>query len=233
MPNQTLEEELREEMPELYTGMKIEILTRQNRLVFIGIVEVTEGKEILIRDESGANVPWVEHNSKVKLKGFGKSGDSFTMYAYISGSSGSDSSWKINRLEPIQFMEMRRFFRQSVRLTGFLMYVNDTARGASVKGTGIFVPCVVQDLSANGARLHCDETAIFRVGEHLLLTMDDPMEKNSEMSFLCCVRRVEKGENSCEYGCEFEGLSAGEQEQLLRTVMRIQQRELRARRGMD
>ena len=81
-------------LPKLHTGMRVEVLTLANQLIFVGVVEVLKETKIKVTEESGQKVPWVEYNTKVKLRGFQRDGIPFSLYGYISGST--DRLWQID-----------------------------------------------------------------------------------------------------------------------------------------
>lgn len=221
------------DMPKLYTGMRVEILTPANRLIFVGRAEVRDDSVLHVTEEGGQSVPWVEYNTKVKIRGFQPGGASFSMYGYICGSA--ENFWRIDRLETLQKGEQRRFYRQVVSLPGSVMCVNQifSQEARQTAGAASIEPCTILDLSGGGVRIRCDKSVRFKVGDWLFLSADDPTHEDNRMNYTCCVRRVSEEKESCEYGCEFDGLTEAEREKLLQLVMTIQQRELRARRRKD
>ena len=217
-------------LPKLHTGMRVEVLTLANQLIFVGVVEVLKETKIKVTEESGQKVPWVEYNTKVKLRGFQRDGIPFSLYGYISGST--DRLWQIDRLEALQLEELRNFYRQNVNIPGTAMCVNQIfapERGARTKGSTP-VPCRVMDISGGGVRIRCAKSIRFEKGDWLFFSADSPLEEDTRMNYTCCVRRVVDGKDYSEYGCEFDNLTETEQETLPRIVMTFQQRELRARR---
>lgn len=223
--------ELEDELPDFYTGMRTEVLNPLNHLIFVGKIELLKEGLLQITEESGENVPWVEYNTKIKLRGFQRGGMSFSVYAYVCGSS--EKFWRCDRLELLQKAELRRFYRQIVNLPATVVCVNQLfVQRTDLKSRSMGdVPCTVLDLSGNGVRLRCDKANRFEVGDWLFLSMADPLKANNCMNYTCCIRRVQESRSGVEYGCELENLSETEQERLLQTVMNIQQKELRARRS--
>ena len=60
-------------MPELTPGMKVEVLTTENHLLFVGRLTLPEtGGALELGRESGDPLPQALYNSKVKLRGFRK-----------------------------------------------------------------------------------------------------------------------------------------------------------------
>lgn len=220
------------DLPELYSGMRAEILTLTNRLIFVGKLELQKGAVLQITEESGENVPWVEDNEEIKIRGFQQDGTPFALRGYICGSS--DKIWKVDRLKSLQKEELRMFYRQIVNIPASVVCVNHIfTQDAGKQRPSSILPCMILDISGGGVKLRCNATPPFELNDWLYVSLDDPMQEDSELNYTCCVRRVTPGDNSYEYGCEFDALTESEQEHLLRVVMTMQQRELRARRRRE
>ena len=85
------------------------------------------------------------------------------------------------------------------------------------------------DLSTTGARIRTEGN--FEKDDMLFLV--DVRISRFEPAFTatCIVRRVIDGKEGREYGCEFYGMSADEQEFITRLVLEIQRKDLRTRRA--
>ncbi len=228
-----IEMEISSGLPELYTGMRVEVLTEVNRLIFVGRLELLREDLFQITEENGQNVPWVEYNTKVKLRGFQHGGEPFSMYGSVCGSSAK--FWRIDRPETLQKAEQRKYYRQTMTLPATVICINQlfATEGRAGGASAEHFPCTVLDLSGGGVRLRCDKAAPFEVGDMLFILLDDPQKSGGRMTYTCCVRRATEEKGSGEYGCEFEGLTETEQDRLLQLVMAAQQQELRARRRSE
>lgn len=218
------------EVEGLYTGMRVEVLNLANRMLFIGKVTVVKNSVIQINEENGQDVPWVEYNTRIKIRGFQQDGSTIAIGGYVCGST--DTFWRVDRLGVLQKEELRNFYRQTVDLPGTVLCVNQLLSrnvGRMDDAQGI-TSCTVVNLSGGGAGIRCSKDARFQTGDWLFLSVNDPLQEDERLNYTCCVRRVVEHENSFEYGCEFDGLTEAEQERVLKIVMTIQQRELRARR---
>lgn len=217
-------------LPALYTGMRAEILTPANRLIFVARITVLKDWALQITDEGEENVPWVEYNTQIKIRGFQQNGEPFAMYGYVCGST--NTFWKVDRLQTLQKEELRKYYRQMVNLPGTVMCVSQifSSGAGQANNEPLIAPCTILDISGGGARIRCSSEPAFQVGDWLFLGMDDPLRSDSRLNYTCCIRRVVEDRNCFEYGCEFDSLTDAEQERLLQIVMTVQQRELRARR---
>ena len=63
-------EPLPNDFPELYSGMKAEVLTPANALIFVGRVRLLSGNQIDVLGEAGGFLPRALYNQPVKLRCF-------------------------------------------------------------------------------------------------------------------------------------------------------------------
>jgi len=77
----------KQKLPELSPGMRVEVLNPENRLIFVGKLAGVSAGQLRIEDEAGQNVPWVEYNTEVKLRGFQRSKIPFSLLGQVCGSN--------------------------------------------------------------------------------------------------------------------------------------------------
>lgn len=209
------------QMPELCSGMKVEVLTMENHLIFVGRMEAV-GKGVLrLRRETRDPLPQVLYNSKIKLRGFRR--DSQPLFLCGTVRENTRDFWQLENVELLQDRENRNFFRQSTDLDARLG-PNGRHRGAGWETAD----CKVLDISAGGARIltknQYQEGDLFQL-EVVLLPTELPF------AFTCQVLRVvPKGGSRYEYGCKFEALEEKERQRLLQTIFKIQRKMLQAQR---
>lgn len=207
--------------PEFSSGARVEVLTPENHLLFVGRLRVLGGGVVELRRDTGDPLPQALYNSKVKLRGFQKNSQPFC----INGTVGKSSRdfWQVENLEVLQSRENRSFFRQNTDLDARVM-PSGHYRGAGREITD----CKVLDISAGGARVLSRNVYVegdrFQLEAELL-----PGER--PFSVVCQVLRVTPKKGfKYEYGCRFEALSEQEQQRLLRAVFTIQRKILQAQR---
>lgn len=215
--------EAEEEFPELRGGMKVEVLTRANALIFVGKLVRFRDKAVEIRAESMGVVPRAIYNQKVKLRCFQRDGDTYTLNGVVA--QNNHEFWCIEQLEHLQSSENRSFFRLNTLADGSIR-----TRSAS---KGKRIPCKVLDISAGGARVQTErlltQNEVFDL-EAALLPTDDPF------CVTCRVMRVMARPTpgsitqKYEYGCQFEDVPPREQERLLQSIFTLQRKVLQARR---
>lgn len=201
----------------LRSGALMEVLTLENHLIFVGVLEVLDKGLIQVREESGQFVPQVEYNQKVKLRATKRSEQVMTLYGQVCGST--DEFWRLDRLEAIQTTEKRNFFRQNIRLE---------AQVRDVQG-GKETPCRVLDVSAGGILIRCKET--FQEGQQVRLSGVRFLEEEEPFQFTCRIQRAIPAGGKTDYGCQFERLSDKEEDRLMRVILVLQRKALQARRG--
>ena len=209
---------------DLRPGMKVEVMTPEDRLLFVGRVNTIYDGAISIREAYDATLSMVLVNKPLKLRFF-REQDNLVLRGKVCGSTMK--MWKVDRLESAFTQEQRAYFRQSISVE--LEAQCGRLSGEDEPDQQTF-PCQVLDISAGGMLIGCKEA--FNAGDRLCIT-DVPLVANEPaFSFNCQVRRAgvwNKG--VIHYGCQFESLTPKEQDRLLRAIFTIQREEIRKRRG--
>lgn len=203
-------------MPELYSGMRVEVLSPTNNLLFMGTLKLYGAGVLEVRGEDGGHLPMAIYKQEVKLRGFQKNSQAFTLYGTICRSSAN--FWHIENLKTLQNRDSRGFFRQTADVSGIII-PNCRYRDQEQ------VPCTLMDVSASGARIKTrkefPEGAMF-----LLETTIVPEEP--PFSITCQVLRILEHRRDIEYGCQFVGLPDKEQERLLQAIFVLQRKILQS-----
>lgn len=209
-----------EDFPELFNGMKAEVLTPANALIFVGRIRLLTGNQVDVLGETGGFLPRAVYNQRVKLRCFQRDGDTFT----LNGTVGPNDPkfWRIEKLESLQSSENRNFFRQNIGVEGQILF-----------DSGQKVSCKVLDVSAGGARVLTSKlfqlNSTFQL-EASFLPTEDPF------TLTCLIKRTSVRAQTAspmkkyEYGCQFVDVLPREQERLLQVVFTLQRKALRARR---
>ncbi len=209
-----------DDFPELYSGMKVEVLTPANALLFVGRLRLSGSSQVDVLGESGGFLPRVLYNQPVKLRCFQKDGDTLTLNGTIG--PNDPKFWRIENLRSLQNSENRNFFRQNAGVEG-------TVRSESGQKYG----CKVLDIGGGGARVLTEKLfqleSTFQL-ETSLLSTEEPF------TFTCRVRRVIVRAQTAspmkkyEYGCQFVEVPPREQERLLQAIFTLQRKVLKSRR---
>ena len=210
-------------LTELYNGMKAEVLTEANSLIFVANLDRLSGTSAELHAESEGVLPQTVYNRPVKLRCFRRDGETLTLTGKVT--QNNSQFWRVEGLKYVHNSENRNFFRQNTGVDGFI---------APEKGSSALKsPCKILDISAGGARVRTERLfakgAVFRMETTLL-----PEEPTFYMT--CKVVRVNvaspptRTTPKYEYGCQFTGLPKREEERLLQAIFILQRRILQARR---
>ena len=214
----------------LYLGMTLEVLTTENKPIFIGRTADMEDDAIDIASASGGEVPPVLYNTEVRLRGFLPGMRPIMLSGVVCGSA--KHFWRVHQLKSLYVQENRGFFRQHISVEATVMCVNAIFQpdaGPVPQEKSGTSPCHLLDISGSGLRLSCRRD--YDVGDWLFVMDADLWPADAPFSFTCRVRRMEDDRLAKVYGCQFEGLEPREQDRLLRAILQIQRRELQMQRG--
>lgn len=215
-----LEDEL-----DIDAGLRVDALTMQNRLLFVGRLERYRAGTMTISDAQGNELPPVVYNSDIRLR-FVRNGESVVLQGKVSGSSGR--IWRVDRLERQFTKEKRVNFRQ--RLSTNPPAMCHRRAEVDIAATDP-VRCEILDVSAGGLLIRCEED--YNLGDSLVVDDINIAEGEGDFNFVCQIRRVgEKINNKYrDYGCQFEGVSEKEEDRLLRAIFAAQREEIRRQRA--
>ena len=206
----------------LSTGMTVEVLTAENRPVFLGKVEEIKDGAVVLRDNRWNELPQVMYNREMRLS-FKHDGDTTMIRGKICGCS--DEIWKLDQLESVFTRDQRASFRQSISTSiQAKCHRRKPPRGEPEKeGTD----CHVLDVSSGGLMFSSAES--YEMGDRLTLKGIRLTESMDPFSFNCQVRRVGSPDEDgiARYGCQFEPMSERDQDRLLRAIFTIQREEIR------
>lgn len=215
-------------IPEFRPGMLLEVLTEDNRLLLVGKVEWGRGTEVQIRDSIDMELPYIEYDTEVKLRGFTGAGP-FVLKGQVMGNT--KEFWRIENLWSLQAPERREYFRQWSSLeakVGRMKKVPGTESEEEHWEQEHTVDCEVVNLSASGAMIR--GKAGFQDGDRLLLTGVRIILGEPPFSFLCRVCWIQERGGIANYGCEFCQMTRNDQDRLVRGILDMQRRNLQARR---
>jgi len=209
---------------ELRPGMVAEVMTPENRLIYVGRVEKIRDGGVYIREANDDTLPMVLVNKPVKVR-FYREADNVVLHGKVCGSTMK--MWKVDRLVSTFAQEKRAFFRQSIS-------VDIEAQCGKIPRKGErperFSPCQVLDVSAGGMLISCPE--VFAEGDHLMILNVPLVPSAPTFTFVCQVRRAgewRKGVN--RYGCQFMSLAPRDQDRLLQAIFALQREEIRKRKA--
>ena len=206
----------------LSPGMTVEVMTAENRPVFLGRVDSIKDGAVILRDNRGNDLPQVVYNREMRLS-FKHEGDTTMLRGKICGCT--DEIWKLDQLESMFTRDQRSAFRQSIS-TSIPAKCHRRSRRGEPEKEGI--DCHVIDVSSGGLMFSSGES--YETGDRLLIRSVRLAKSMDPFNFNCQVRRVGDPEEdgvTRRYGCQFEPMSEREQDRLLRAIFTIQREEIR------
>ena len=206
----------------LSPGMTVEVLTAENRQVFLGKIEEIKDGAVVLRDNRWNELPQVMYNREMRLS-FKHDGDTTMVRGKICGCN--DEIWKLDQLESMFTRDQRASFRQSISTSiQAKCHRRRPPRGDPEK---VGTDCRILDVSSGGLMFSSGET--YEMGDRLTLKGVRLAESMDPFSLNCQVRRVGSPDEDgiTRYGCQFEPMAEREQDRLLRAIFTIQREEIR------
>lgn len=211
-------------MPELQSGMKIDVFSEDNRFLFAGPLEVLSSDIIRVSMERGEALPEAAIDTPLKIRGALKNLDTFTLHGKIVGRRGT--YWLIDCLTVLQNRNRRTHFRQTAISEAQFTPIGDTydaAFGLTDPSLSFF-NCKVIDVSLGGIRMTTDQQC--HEGTRVLFKNVVLHNRMGAFSFPCRVVRAWEEDGEMQYGCQFEPLPLQERTHLLQAMFLIQREEL-------
>lgn len=212
--------------PELKTGMTVEVLSMDNQIAFSGKVTECSQDGVTIQDARGRDLPVGVYGKEVKLR-FERGDNNLMVHGKIRRSSPDE--WRIEELEE-QFTAPRRaFFRQRIEVDGEVICNRRSSEQPQLRRGSAWTACKLTNVSAGGLQLSSGEP--FQVGDALAVRKVRLVERGTEFSFSCHVRRAVTGEDGKTVcGCQIDPLPSKEQTQLEEAIFRLQREEIQRKR---
>lgn len=166
----------------------------------------------------GRDLPELEHNSIVSVVTTTKGNDRIKYTGAVSMSMDTQLNIKILRNNTSQLLqERRRFFKIKVNESGrILFYVRDE----ETKRFDVPVVIKVMDINVGGVFITCDDMEFL---EDDLVCMEIELSSGT-LNAAAKILRVQRfGDGTIMgYGCEFQGLTAAQEDCISRFIMKVQ-----------
>lgn len=210
-----------QESLQLREGMSLEVLTKDNQVIFVARAEEVSRKSVKLVSATGEALPQVFYNTEVQLRGFLSDATTVMFRGVVRGNS--PRFWLIEELAG-EVRQGRSFFRQSVSVKARVSCANGIfAPDQKRTRRGQIVDCEILDISGGGIQISTTEE--YHVGDWLTIMEVNFTPVKEMFSFTCQVLRAEYKRNKYLYGCQFEGLTQKEQDRLVETVFLLQREE--------
>lgn len=217
--------------------IKVEVLDEKGNIIITAekgfvVPKNMQSDEDCIVMIKGKNLPELDHNRIVSVVTTTKSGDRIKYSGAVSVSMETQMNIQLLRSGDTRVLEeRRRFFKIKVHEKGkALFFVRDE------KTIRFDEPLTIEvlDINVGGVFLMCDQDKAEFMLDDLIcveidLFMDYPL--NAAVKVLR-VQRDSEG-NICGYGCEFQGLTAAQEDYIGRFIYKVQSEQRQKEVAME
>lgn len=217
--------------------IKVEVLDEKGNIIIAAekgfvVPKNMQSDEDCIVMIKGKNLPELDHNRIVSVVTTTKSGDRIKYSGAVSVSMETQMNIQLLRSGDTRVLEeRRRFFKIKVHEKGkVLFFVRDE------KTIRFDEPLTIEvlDINVGGVFLMCDQDKAEFMLDDLIcveidLFMDYPL--NAAVKVLR-VQRDSEG-NICGYGCEFQGLTAAQEDYIGRFIYKVQSEQRQKEVAME
>ncbi|MCX4356318.1 MAG: PilZ domain-containing protein [Oscillospiraceae bacterium] len=217
--------------------IKVEVLDEKGNIIIAAekgfvVPKNMQSDEDCIVMIKGKNLPELDHNRIVSVVTTTKSGDRIKYSGAVSVSMETQMNIQLLRSGDTRVLEeRRRFFKIKVHEKGkALFFVRDE------KTIRFDEPLTIEvlDINVGGVFLMCDQDKAEFMLDDLIcveidLFMDYPL--NAAVKVLR-VQRDSEG-NICGYGCEFQGLTAAQEDYIGRFIYKVQSEQRQKEVAME
>ncbi|MBR3560407.1 MAG: PilZ domain-containing protein [Oscillospiraceae bacterium] len=198
-------------IPNIYNGMRMEVLDRTNELLFVGDVEVLSEQMIEVVRTSDLLSPTITDGMPVSVRGFNAYEN---CGVHIDGTLAKlaqeqDTAWIVKELDIKGKDTGRSFSRQPIHAQAWVQ----------PEASNQWLPCSVVNASAGGVCFRMNEP--LEIGAQLRIRFN--LGRGHEQPPLEIeIRRATDRRTEYEYGCEFVNLNSDVDTVITRTVIRLQ-----------
>lgn len=221
-------EESGEQRLSLRPGMPVEVLSMDNKRIFLGKVDFYDGKSVSVRDARDRQLPVGVYGKWVKLR-FESSESNLIVEGKICRSS--PEIWGMEDLKRPCVAPKRSYFRQNINVGAEVACLRRNKLDAQAVREAEWSPCSIVDVSINGVQL--SSRIHFREGDLLGVRGARLVEGGPALTFLCRVLRCTAKPGATLCGCRIETIGSKEQKQLEEAIFTLQREEIRRRRERD
>lgn len=180
----------------------------------------------------GRDLPELEHNKIVSVVTTSKSGDRIKYTGAVSVSMETQMNIQLLRSNDTQLLtERRRFFKIKVKENGkALFFVRDEKNIRFDEP----VPITLLDINVGGVFINCEpEKAEFIIDD--LICIEINLFADYPLNAAVRVLRVQRdsGGEIIGYGCEFQGLTAAQEDYIGRFIYKVQSEQRQKEAAME
>lgn len=204
-----------EEEPEIYSGMRVEVTTRDGRLLFTarlvnpsdGVAELYQFSESALPLDAAEPVP-------VCVRGYN---DRRRRAVYMEGTISPKPKhvWQVSELKVIRTGNDRAFFRLDTDIEASITIFGGFGAGDK--------PCRMLNISVGGACITTEHP--LREGDKFLLKVRLLEDRDTSVMYCQVLRIIEKDGCPPQYGCRFLELTESDQDRITQNIFAAQLKE--------
>lgn len=198
---------------EIYNGLRVEVTTVDDRMLFAATLLGLQADKGILQQTSEAVIQPKEEGLPVKIRGFS---NREMKAVYLEGTilPGEKGAWPVAGLSHIKTANDRAFFRQA---TDAEVNVAQLGRIGAKDEIGRMM-----NISVGGVCIYVKGR--YHVGDKLILKVKI-QDNQGEMVIVCEIRRAIEKNDGYEYGCRFVQLSENEQNKIAQSIYEMQRQK--------
>lgn len=207
-----------EEEPEVYSGMRVEVTTRDGRLLFTArLVSPRDGTAELYQFSESA-IPLEGDSLPVCIRGYNDRKRK-AVYMEAAISPRPKHVWQVDGLAVVRTGNDRAFFRLDTDIEASMTIFGGFGAGEK--------PCRMLNISVGGA---CVTTEYpLREGDKFLLKVKLLEDRDTSVMYCQVLRIIEKEGSAPKYGCRFLELTESDQDRITQNIFAAQLKERNGR----
>lgn len=209
---QNKEAELQDEDLDIYSGMRVEVVSDDKKMFLVGTLIGLRGDRAQIRPSGdGSLLDRSEGERTVTLRGYSsKENKAVVMGATIR--PGPSNMWQVEHLSLVKRSNDRAYFRVDTNVNASISPVKRL--GAASEG------CRLVNISVGGVCLSSEIR--HNIGDKFLLKVKLLQGKEPFLMMCQILRIIERRHGYFEYGCRFLEMSGTDEERILQTIFEMQ-----------
>lgn len=208
------------EEPEVYSGMRVEVTSFDDRPLFAGKLMGPRGESAELYQYTEGSVPEnIEEPLPVRIRGYN---DRKRKAVYMEGTIVPKPKhvWQVEELHIVRAGNDRAFFRLDTDLPASI-----TIFGAGF-GAGER-ECRLLNISVGGACVALEQE--LHSGDKFLLKVRLLEDRDTSVMYCEVLRVIDKGDSKFQYGCRFLELTEADQDRITQNIFAAQLKERNGR----
>lgn len=209
--SEEIEETNEQEDIEVYSGIRVEVTTFDERLLFVAKLMEVKGNTALMQQYSECGISLKAGSIHVRIRGYGAHN---RKAVYMEGVITPEIKhvWKVEGLVVTKVENDRAFFRLNVNIDAVITRFDGPDAAEKI--------CKLLNISIGGAYISSEDK--YSEGSRFVLRVR-LLADSPESELLCEVLRIiEKEEAWYEYGCRFLDISEEDQQKITQNMFAIQ-----------